>query len=55
MTERSYLCARFVCCNVHPVTERKQLEIDRFEELVIEGGPVALPGAAALISQVHPG
>jgi hypothetical protein len=32
-----------------------QSETDRFEELVIEGGPVALPGAAALIHQVCAG
>ncbi|KAF5377156.1 hypothetical protein D9615_006379 [Tricholomella constricta] len=28
-------------------------EIDRFENEVIEGGPTALPGAAALIEQLH--
>ncbi|KAF8349840.1 HAD-like domain-containing protein [Amanita rubescens] len=33
--------------------EKLHLEIDRFEELVIEGGPVVLPGAAALISQLE--
>jgi hypothetical protein len=27
-------------------------EIDRFEDEVIQGGPMALPGAAALVSQV---
>ncbi|GLB36553.1 putative HAD-hyrolase-like [Lyophyllum shimeji] len=28
-------------------------EIDRFEDEVIEGGPTALPGAVALIGQLH--
>ena len=29
-----------------------QSEIDRFEDQVIQGGPVALPGAVSLISEV---
>jgi len=33
--------------------EKLKSETDRFEELVIEGGPVALPGAAALINQLE--
>jgi len=29
------------------------IEIDRFEDEVIQGGPTALPGAAALINQLY--
>lgn len=32
--------------------EKLQSEIDRFEELVIQGGPIALPGALELVKQL---
>ncbi|KIL70576.1 hypothetical protein M378DRAFT_183213 [Amanita muscaria Koide BX008] len=34
--------------------EKLQSEIDRFEELVIQGGPIALPGALELVKQYAP-
>ena len=40
-------------CNMLSVLN-KQAEIDRFEELVILGGPVALPGSLDLLQHVSP-
>jgi hypothetical protein len=35
--------------------KKKKAAVVRFEEAVIEGGPIALPGAHALLSQIDAG
>ncbi|KAH8086625.1 HAD-like protein [Cristinia sonorae] len=41
-------------CNIHD-EEKLQSEIVRFEQAVIDGGPVALPGTLALLQQIGAG
>jgi len=41
-------------CNLE-TPEQIEAAITRFEEAVIEGGPIILPGAQALLSQIHAG
>jgi hypothetical protein len=36
-------------------TMKKKAAVVRFEEAVIQGGPIALPGAHALLSQIDAG